>query len=252
MQQPDAAAHSSDAVGSRSPSKSPNEASFGETPAQREAETRRRRASTRTLSDAVRVFASYATPSLLLGFAAVSTVARASMGPARLRDSYAAGLAFGYWPFQEWFLHKALLHMEPVRIGEKSWLPFFAQKHRSHHDNPSEFADVFLPSSVVAVAFPAFALAIGAATRDKRSTATFMASVSFMALIYEWTHFMTHADYRPKSSYARMIWKRHRLHHYRSEHHWYGFTVPWVDDLFGTAPPIDEVPYSPTCRTLGG
>jgi sterol desaturase/sphingolipid hydroxylase (fatty acid hydroxylase superfamily) len=45
--------------------------------------------------------------------------------------------------------------------------------------------------------------------------------------------------------------RRHRLHHFKDEHNWLGFTVPYVDDLFGTAPDPSSIPTSPTVRTLG-
>ena len=78
-----------------------------------------------------------------------------------------------------------------------------------------------------------------------------MTSAALVALVYEWTHFSTHCDYRPKSDFAKKIWRNHRMHHYRSEHHWYAFTAPYVDEWLGTGGEPRDVEPSETVRTLG-
>ena len=72
-----------------------------------------------------------------------------------------------------------------------------------------------------------------------------------MLLTYEWTHHLIHSSYRPKGRYYRSIWRSHRLHHYRNEQYWFGVTVNLADHVLRTFPARDEVPASPTARTLG-
>jgi sterol desaturase/sphingolipid hydroxylase (fatty acid hydroxylase superfamily) len=77
-----------------------------------------------------------------------------------------------------------------------------------------------------------------------------MATASACTILYEWVHFLTHTDYKPKGSYYRRIWKLHRWHHYKNEHYWFSFTVPWIDAWLGTGPSPQDVPRSPTARDL--
>ena len=72
-----------------------------------------------------------------------------------------------------------------------------------------------------------------------------------MLLTYEWTHHLIHSSYRPRHRYYRSIWRAHRLHHYRNEHYWFGVTVNLADHVLRTFPARDEVPLSPTARSLG-
>lgn len=76
-------------------------------------------------------------------------------------------------------------------------------------------------------------------------------SFTIAAMIYEWTHDLTHTRYRRRSAFYRRIWRNHRMHHFKSERYWHAFTVPWVDTIFGTDPDPASVPKSPTVRTLG-
>jgi sterol desaturase/sphingolipid hydroxylase (fatty acid hydroxylase superfamily) len=68
--------------------------------------------------------------------------------------------------------------------------------------------------------------------------------------IYEWTHFLIHTAYRPRSRYYRSIRRGHRLHHFKNEHYWHGITNTVSDRVLGTAPDQRAVPKSATARTL--
>ena len=78
-----------------------------------------------------------------------------------------------------------------------------------------------------------------------------MVFFTLATLLYEWVHYLTHTPYRPRSAYLRRIVRNHRLHHFKNEHHWYAFTAPLVDTLFGTNPEPGDVDLSPTVHTLG-
>ncbi|HMC69660.1 MAG TPA: fatty acid hydroxylase family protein, partial [Mycobacteriales bacterium] len=67
---------------------------------------------------------------------------------------------------------------------------------------------------------------------------------------YEWTHFLIHSTYVPRSRYYRYIWRAHRLHHYKNEKYWFGVTVHLADHVLRTFPQRDAVETSPTARTL--
>ena len=70
------------------------------------------------------------------------------------------------------------------------------------------------------------------------------------SLVYEWTHYIVHTPYRPKTELYRHLWRHHRLHHYKNENYWYGVSVTAADKWLHTAPPIADVETSPTARNL--
>jgi len=71
-----------------------------------------------------------------------------------------------------------------------------------------------------------------------------------MVFVYEWTHFLIHTAYRPRSATYKAIWRNHRLHHFKNEHYWHGITNTVADHVLHTAPDQKDVPRSRTARTL--
>ena len=86
----------------------------------------------------------------------------------------------------------------------------------------------------------------------RRAAVTAMATYSSMALLYEWTHFLVHTGVPPRSAFAKRVRRNHRLHHFRNEAYWLGFTWPDVDRWLGTEPDPASVPRSPTAMDLFG
>jgi hypothetical protein len=64
-------------------------------------------------------------------------------------------------------------------------------------------------------------------------------------------HFLVHTRWRPRWRPYQVLWRNHRLHHYKNEHFWFGVTRLAADRWLGTQPARDAVATSPTCRTLG-
>jgi len=71
-----------------------------------------------------------------------------------------------------------------------------------------------------------------------------------LILVYEWTHFLIHTAYRPRSRYYRSIWRTHRLHHFKNEQYWHGITNTVSDRVLGTYPEAGAVRKSRTARSL--
>jgi hypothetical protein len=202
-----------------------------------------------SLHEAARVFFDKPGPRRIAAYAGTAWAARLALGRPRAADLATCAAVAAWWPFQEWLAHKHLLHLEPQ---EGRVDPLFAQRHRAHHEEPREIDLTLLPKEVLEAAMPAnVALWVGALGLS-RTAVTGIAAYSTMALLYEWTHFLVHTGYKPKSELAKKIRRYHRLHHYRSEEHWLGFTLPWVDELLGTAPDPRSVPFSKTARDLFG
>ncbi len=140
----------------------------------------------------------------------------------------------------EWIIHVFVLHWRPRRVGRLTVDSVLARKHRLHHADPRDVPLVFIPwqallwivPSTVAISVFAFGrLGLGL---------TFLVSISTAGLGYEWTHFLIHSDYRPKTALYRAVWNNHRMHHFKNEHYWFTVTSSGTADrLFGTLPRAD-------------
>lgn len=206
----------------------------------------------RTHRQALRVFFSRTSPRALAKIAVTSWIGRLLLGPPGPRDVVAAAAAIAVWPFQEWALHKYLLHLEPRTIAGIRIDPGFARAHRNHHADPRDIDMTLLPPKVIRDAAPAavgvWLLAFG----PGRAALTGMATYSTMALFYEWTHFIVHTNVKPFTSYGERVRRNHRLHHFRHENYWFAFTVPLIDRLFRTDPDPDTIARSRTAMDLHG
>jgi len=201
--------------------------------------------------DAARVSCRYGSLRLLaIGLAGLA-IARLAVGGFGLGDLLAAGAVAAAWPWLEWTLHVTLLHLRPFTIAGRRIDPEFARRHRAHHREPWRFELIFLPLWVHALTAPlSIALAFALAPSPALALSALVALFA-MALQYEWVHFLVHTRVWPRRKAFQRLWRNHRLHHFKSERHWFGFTVVAVDRLMGTAPDPRSVPTSPTCRTLG-
>lgn len=201
------------------------------------------------LAAAFRLFCGTTSARVLGAQVLVVAALRARAGGFDRRDAALATGVVLWWPLQEWLAHRYVLHARPRRVLGRTIDPTVARRHREHHADP--WRNIGLPLSFLAPAVPVHALVWLLLTRTRRRALTGMLAYGAVTLVYEWTHFLTHTSYRPRRRWYRELQRRHRLHHFKDEHHWLGFTVPWVDDLFGTAPDPATLPTSPTVRTLG-
>jgi sterol desaturase/sphingolipid hydroxylase (fatty acid hydroxylase superfamily) len=184
---------------------------------------------------------------LLVGAA----VTRGIVGDWRMSDVWTPLVMLALFPFVEWLIHVCVLHWRPRRVGRLTIDPLLSRKHRAHHVDPRDVPLVFIPwpvhlwlvPSVVAVgllAFPRVGLGL-----------TYIVVVGLLGLGYEWTHYLIHSDYRPRSRLYRAVWRNHRLHHYKNEHYWFTVTsAGTADRVLGTYPNTKDVETSPTVRDL--
>jgi hypothetical protein len=162
------------------------------------------------------------------------------------------------FPFAEWAIHVYLLHVRPVRGRRLESAA--AREHRRHHERPNdltlillgplEIAQLFLFVVPLTAAVAALATWPLSALPPAGGLLTAVLTGYVLVGLYEWTHFLIHTAYRPRSRYYRSIWRTHRLHHFKNEHFWHGITSNVSDRVLGTFPDQREVPRSPTARTL--
>jgi sterol desaturase/sphingolipid hydroxylase (fatty acid hydroxylase superfamily) len=204
------------------------------------------------LGDAFRVFTTFPSPRIIASLLTVALAARIAIGGFRVTDAVLAAGMIVMQPFVEWVAHITLLHMRPVEIGRFTLDPMFARKHREHHADPRDLRLVFLPTVVVWQLLVLAVLATFLAFPRLGLGFTFLATISLIGLVYEWTHYLVHTDYRPKRWLYRTLWRSHRLHHYKSEKYWFAFTATCPDRLFRTSPDPAAVETSPTVRDILG
>ncbi|MGX1274624.1 sterol desaturase family protein [Streptomyces phaeoluteigriseus] len=206
-----------------------------------------------TLGSVFRAFWRYPSPWMISGTLVTVLACRIVLGDWRTDDAYAPVVLLLLFPLLEWLIHVFILHWRPRKVAGVLLDTLLARKHREHHVDPRDVPLVFIPwralvwviagyNTVALIAFPRLGQAL-----------TFMVTVAVTGLLYEWTHYLIHSDYRPHSSAYRAVWRNHRLHHYKNEHYWFTVTTTAsADRLLGTYPDPATVRTSPTAKNLHG
>ncbi len=190
----------------------------------------------------------------------VLAVIRIVVGDLSWRDAVAVAAMVVVYPFGEWAIHVYLLHAKPLRIRGRKVETMAARAHRAHHEEPNDLDMVllywwqaaFLMVLAVPLTIGLGALLVMVIAGPVPLGALLSAGLAgfCMIFLYEWTHFLIHTAYRPRSAAYKAIWKNHRLHHFKNEHFWHGVTNNLSDRVLGTNPEAREVPKSETARTL--
>jgi sterol desaturase/sphingolipid hydroxylase (fatty acid hydroxylase superfamily) len=126
-----------------------------------------------------------------------------------------------------------------------------SRRHRQHHRDPQVVRLVLVPTPALISVLIGSPIVYGVIFRSVRPASTAVLASTVMLFLYEWTHFLIHSTYRPRSPLYRGIWRAHRLHHFRNERYWFGVTTHLGDRVLCTYPAKDAVPLSTTARTLG-
>ena len=205
------------------------------------------------LRDATREFSKHASPWIIAATFGVALAVRVAVGDWQITDALAPVTMLVLFPFLEWVVHVGILHWRPRRLGRLTIDPLLAREHRRHHLDPRDVRLIFIPSksllwvipftiSVALLAFPRVGLGL-----------TFLAFVAMLGLGYEWTHYLIHSDYKPKTRVYRAIWRNHRHHHFKNEHYWFTVTSSGTADrVLRTYPDPTAIETSPTARNLHG
>jgi hypothetical protein len=214
----------------------------------------------KTLGQAWSEFRAKRSPKLIAGAITLTLIVRLVVGGFSWRDLVAAAAMLVIYPFGEWAIHVYLLHLKPFKFrGERVELAT-ARAHREHHEEPNDLYMILLaPSEAMALMFlavplvPALAgvaIALAGGEVPYGALLTGVLAGQVLVAVYEWTHFLIHTAYRPRSRYYRSIWRNHRLHHFKNEHYWHGITNTIGDRAMGTLRDQRDVPKSQTARTL--
>ncbi|WP_456276121.1 sterol desaturase family protein [Bacillus sp. AK128] len=148
----------------------------------------------------------------------------------------------------EYLTHRFFFHMKAPK--NQLFLTFMKRIHYDHHEDPNDLKLLFLP---IWYSIPQLFILV-AITTALTGSLIFGISVFTGAIImmtyYEWTHYIAHRPYQPKTPWGKWMKKLHLLHHYKNEQYWYGVTNPSLDYLFGTMKNGKDVHKSATAKKL--
>lgn len=213
--------------------------------------TGNRRRSSASMGQVFVEFWRHPSPYLLGASLAAAITGRVLAGPGSWWELLVPAGLVAIMPVVEWLIHVCILHWKPRRVAGLRIDPLLSRKHREHHADPRAIPLVFVPWQVELMLVPFNTLVAWAVTPSWTSMFTLLTSVYVLLSAYEWTHYLLHSDYRPRSRWYRAVWRNHRLHHYKSEHYWFTVTTAGTADrLFGTCPDPSTVPTSPTVQRL--
>ena len=209
------------------------------------------RRTTVTLRDTFVEFWKHPSPWMILATLVGALTWRVVEGDWRLADLWAPVILVAFFPVLEWVIHVFILHWRPRKVAGVKIDSELARDHRRHHADPRNIPLVFIPwRSLIAVIAGEVAIGLFAFPRLGQGL-TFILAVAVTGLIYEWSHYLIHSDYKPRTKVYKAIWRNHRLHHYKNEHYWFTVTsTATADRLFGTYPDPAEVKASPTAKNL--
>jgi hypothetical protein len=210
-----------------------------------------------SLGMAWKAFWRYPSPWLIISTLVGAWAFRFALGNWGWGDVIVPVILVATFPVYEWLVHVFILHWRPRTVAGVTIDSLLARKHREHHADPRDVPLVFIPWPVflwllpllvviAVVVFPLVGLSLELGL-------TYLGSMTVLGILYEWTHFLIHSDYRPRTRAYKAVWRNHRLHHYKNEHYWFGVTTSGTSDrLFGTYPDPATVSTSPTAKNLHG
>ncbi|MFF0490999.1 sterol desaturase family protein [Nocardia sp. NPDC004068] len=204
-----------------------------------------------TLGAAFAVFVRRPSPWIIAAMLAGALVARLIVGGWGLGDAVVPLVMLAVFPFAEWVIHVCVLHWRPRRLGPLTIDSLLARKHREHHADPRDVPLVFIPWQTFLWLLPALIAIALLAFPHPGLGLTFLVVLGVLGLNYEWTHYLIHTDYQPRTRLFQAVRRNHRLHHFKNEHYWFTVTTSGTADrLLHTHPDPTTTPASPTTKSL--
>jgi hypothetical protein len=204
-----------------------------------------------TLTDAWREFWKHPSP-WMIGATLVATLpVRIVAGDWQLTDALVMVVMLALFPFVEWTIHVFILHWRPKRVGPLTIDPLLARDHRRHHVDPRNVPLIFIPWQALLWVLPLAVVIVLLGFPRLGLGLTYLVFISILGLGYEWSHYLIHSNYKPKTFVYKAIWRNHRQHHYKNEHYWFTVTSSGIADrVLGTYPDATTVATSPTAKIL--
>ncbi|CAB9498008.1 Fatty acid hydroxylase [Seminavis robusta] len=178
-------------------------------------------------------FSSHGTGPLLVSISLVIMLATRMMllGPLSWMDAAVFMGSIVFWSIQEHFLHAQVLHSKVDWYGK--------QIHQAHHDKP--YFNITIDPAPMMLIWMATAGALLRCLFPLPIAISATLGYAMAGLFYEWAHFIVHTKVRPGSAFMKQVRDNHMRHHQIDTKYWFAFSLPLVDDLFGTNPDVRQV-----------
>lgn len=189
----------------------------------------------KTMSEAIRVFffSMDGLGPLIISLTLMSLASwrLTDLGPVTAVDLLAFFGTVIFWSFQEHVLHGKLLHSSFDWYGKDI--------HQGHHDKPYFHISIDPPTLMI----------VWMATVHLILRALFPLPVAISAtlgyaaagLFYEWAHYIVHTKVKPKNAFMKKMRDNHIRHHCVDHNYWLAFSIPAIDDIFGTNPDVQDI-----------
>jgi hypothetical protein len=193
-----------------------------------------------------RFFLGDAGPPLVVLSIACFAFARLQLStPLSLTDATIFLVTIMVWWIQEYFFHRVLLHSPFDWIGKNI--------HKGHHERDYFHVSIDPPALLLGWLFAAHLILKSFMAWHLCLTATIGYAIA--GLFYEWSHYIVHTKVRVPaknndddslvgsvSTVAAKLFTQmrdnHVRHHRVDDSYWFAFSIPSLDDAFGTNPDI--------------
>lgn len=138
-----------------------------------------------------------------------------------------------FWSLQEHVLHQHVLHSTTDWFGKDI--------HQGHHEKPYYHISIDPAGLLLGWMMVAHGLFRVLLPLNLALSAT--CAYSLAGLFYEWAHYIVHTKVPVKKvGFWKRVKENHIKHHMVDQDYWFAFSLgPWVDDWFGTNPPVQQV-----------
>lgn len=135
------------------------------------------------------------------------------------------------WCIQEHVIHNKLLHSQYAWMGRDI--------HEAHHQKP--YFNISIDPAWLMISWLSTAHVLFRMVLPLSSSLSATLGYASFGLLYEWSHYIVHTRVQPPNAFWKTVRDNHIRHHLVDDRYWLSFTLPWVDNLFGTNPCVNDV-----------
>ena len=151
--------------------------------------------------------------------------------PLSVADLAVLATSIVFWWVQEHVLHQKALHSNVDWVGKRI--------HEAHHAN--NYHHVSIDSAELIIGWLLAVHLFLRAVLPFHLALSATIGYAMAGLFYEWAHYIVHTKVkRKRGSFWAKMRDNHMRHHRINEQYWLAFSIPFLDDLFGTNPDVKE------------
>jgi len=151
--------------------------------------------------------------------------------PLSVADLAVLATSIVFWWVQEHVLHQKALHSNVDWVGKRI--------HEAHH--AKNYFHVSIDSAELIMGWLLTVHLFLRAALPLHLALSATIGYAMAGLFYEWAHYIVHTKVkRKRGSFWAKMRDNHMRHHRINERYWLAFSIPALDDLFGTNPDVKE------------